>query len=67
MPESEVKCYAKGKEHKKFKFGSKASVAVCQQTGVIVGALNFTETIHDSKTIVAALEQVKELTAITPK
>lgn len=65
--EPNVKCYAKGKEHKKFEFGSKASVAVCQQTGVIVGALNFTETIHDSKTIEAAIKQVIVLTEITPK
>ncbi len=67
LHEPDVKCYAKGKEHKKFEFGSKVSVAVCQQTGIVVGALNFTETLHDSKTIPAAIEQVKELTAIIPQ
>lgn len=67
LHEPEVKCYAKGKEHKKFEFGSKVSVAVCQTTGVIVGALNFTETLHDSKTIPAVLEQVKVLINETPK
>lgn len=36
--EPNVKCYAKGKEHKKFEFGSKVSIAVCLQTGVVVGA-----------------------------
>lgn len=67
LHEPEVKCYAKGKEHKKFEFGSKVSIAICQATGIIVGALNFTETLHDSKTIPAVLEQVKELINDNPK
>jgi IS5 family transposase len=62
LHEPDVKCYTKGKEHKKFEFGSKASFLVTQSTGVIVGALNFTETLHDSKTLPAALEQYERLT-----
>jgi transposase, IS5 family len=61
LHEPDVKCYTKGKEHKKFEFGSKASFLLTQSTGVIVGALNFTETLHDSKTLPAALEQYKRL------
>ena len=61
LHEPNVKCYAKGKDHKKFEFGSKVSVVVCQSTGVIMGALNFTETLHDSKTIPAALEQFERI------
>ena len=67
LHEPDVKCYAKGKEHKKFEFGSKVSIAICQATGVIIGALNFTETLHDSKTIPAVLQQVTQLTNETPK
>jgi transposase, IS5 family len=67
LHEPNVKCYAKGKEHKKFEFGSKASIAICQQTGIVVGAVNFTETLHDSKTIPIVLEQIKQLTNITPE
>jgi len=67
LHEPEVKCYTKGKEHKKFEFGSKASFLVTQNTGVIVGALNFTETLHDSKTLPAALEQYKRLMNKEPK
>ncbi len=62
LHEPHVKCYTKGKEHKKFEFGSKVSILVTQQTGVIVGALNFDETLHDSKTIPQALEQYERLT-----
>lgn len=65
--EPQVKCYTKGKEHKRFEFGSKVSILVTQKTGVIVGALNFNTTEHDSKTLPLALEQHKRLTAITAK
>ena len=61
LHEPEVKCYSKGKEHKKFEFGSKASILVDQQTGIIMGALNFTETLHDSKTLPEVLEQFERL------
>lgn len=62
LHEPEVKCYTKGKAHKRFEFGSKVSVLVTQKTGVIVGALNFNSTEHDSKTLGLALEQYTRLT-----
>jgi IS5 family transposase len=67
LHEPAVKCYTKGKEHKKFEFGSKVSILVTQKTGVIVGALNFNENVHDSKTLPAALEQYERLTDKKPK
>lgn len=67
LHEPEVKCYTKGKEHKKFEFGSKASILVTQKTGVIVGALSFNENIHDSKTLPAAIEQYERLNNKKPK
>ncbi len=67
LHEPDVKCYAKGKEHKKFEFGSKVSIAICQTTGILIEALNFTETLHDSKTIPAVLNQVTELINDSPE
>ena len=67
LHEPKVKCYAKGKEHKKFEFGSKASIIVDQSSGIIMGATNFTETLHDSKTIPDALEQYERLNGRQPK
>jgi IS5 family transposase len=67
LHEPGVKCFAKGKEHKKFEFGSKASIMVDQSSGIIVGALNFTESLHDSKTIPEALEQYQRLNGGQPK
>jgi len=61
LHEPNVKCYSKGKEHKKFEFGSKVSVLVDQSSGVIMGALNFTQSLHDSKTIPEVLEQYERL------
>ena len=67
LHEPHVKCYTKGKEHKRFEFGSKVSILITQKTGVIVGALNFNSTEHDSKTLPLALEQHKRLTGVTAK
>jgi transposase, IS5 family len=64
LHEPQVKCFSKGKEHKKYEFGSKVSILVTQRTGVIVGALNFDENLHDSKTLDAALDQHQRLTGI---
>ncbi len=61
LHEPNVKCYSKGMEHKIFEFGSKVSNIVNQQTGITMGAINFTQTLHDSKTIPEALEQYERL------
>lgn len=62
LHEPQVHCFSKGKEHKKYEFGSKVSILITQKTGVIVGALNFDQTIHDSKTLPSVLEQYTQLT-----
>lgn len=61
LHEPDVKCYTKGKEHKKFEFGSKVSILACQKTGIIMGALSFAENVHDSKTLPTVLEQYERL------
>lgn len=62
LHEPDVKCYTKGKEHKKYEFGSKVSLLISQKSGIIMGALNFTAPIHDSKTLPEVLEQYERLT-----
>src|SRR3954447_25212467 len=61
LHEPDVKCYSKGKEHRKFEFGSKASILIDQATGIIMGAINFTQTLQDSKALPEALEQYERL------
>jgi IS5 family transposase len=66
LHEPDVKCYSKGKEHKKFEFGSKVSIVVEQTSGIIRGAINFTQTLHDSKTLPEVLEQYERLNGHLP-
>lgn len=65
LHEPEVCCISKGKEHKKYEFGNKASFAKTD-TGVIVGALGFRNE-YDGHTLEPTLEQVQRLTEKTPK
>jgi IS5 family transposase len=67
LHEPTVKCYTKGKEHKKFEFGSKASILVTQSTGVIVGALSFNENLHDTKTLAPVIEQYERIKGKKPQ
>jgi len=62
--EPEVCCISKGKEHKKYEFGNKASF-VKTDTGVIVGALGFRNE-YDGHTLEPVLEQVERLTNKVP-
>ena len=65
LHESEVCCIAKGKEHKKYEFGNKASF-VKTDTGVIIGAMGFRNE-YDGHTLEPSLEQVERLTGKIPK
>jgi IS5 family transposase len=60
LHEPEVQCISKGKEHKKYEFGNKASIILTQSTGVIVGALSFRNP-YDGHTLKPALEQAEKL------
>jgi transposase, IS5 family len=67
LHEPHTQCMTKGKEHKKYEFGSKVSIMTTKTTGVIIGALNMEKNIHDSKTLQPAMEQQQRLTGITLK
>lgn len=56
----ELDAYAinKGKDHKGYEFGTKASIAVTKTSGVIVGVAAHKENIHDSKTLESVLNNV---------
>ena len=55
----EVDAYAinKGKDHKGYEFGTKASIAITKESGIIVGAVAHPH-IHDSKTLPFVLDNV---------
>lgn len=62
--EPDVSCIAKGKEHKKYEFGSKVSILVTKNSGVIVGAMNFQGNPYDGNTLEPALEQSERLRGV---
>ena len=67
LHEPHIYCMAKGKEHKKYEFGVKASIAVTKDSGIIVGSVTFEKNIYDAHTLEATLQQVKRNTNQSPK
>lgn len=66
LHEPHVYCLAKGKAHKQYEFGAKASLAVGKQRGVIVGALNFATNTYDGHTVEPALQQIERVAGYRP-
>lgn len=57
----EVECISKGKAHKKYEFGNKASFATTSREGLAVGAMGVHDNPYDGHTLSPQLEQVKRL------
>lgn len=57
LHEPQTQCISKGKDHKKYEFGTKVSIMMTKTTGVIIGALNYRENLYDGHTLDAALAQ----------
>jgi len=66
LHEPQVYCMSKGKEHKKYEFGSKASVVMTKTHGVIVGAVAHQENLYDGDALRPALEQTRFITEQQP-
>jgi transposase, IS5 family len=62
LHEPHVQCISKGKEHKKYEFGSKVSIITTKNSGVIIGAINIEKNDYDAHTLDPALEQQQRLT-----
>ena len=56
-----VYCISKGKDHKKYEFGSKASIVMTKNSGIVVGAVSFPNNIYDGHTLPEALKQSEAL------
>jgi IS5 family transposase len=66
LHEPQVYCLSKGKEHKKYEFGSKSSVVMTKTHGVIVGAVAHAENLYDGDALRPALEQTRGITGGQP-
>jgi len=67
LHEPEVKCIAKGKEAKKYEFGNKSSIVKTSKSGIVIGAMAFSENIYDGDTLHPQLKQVERLIGKLPK
>ncbi|MDR0305356.1 MAG: IS5 family transposase [Chitinispirillales bacterium] len=61
LHEPDVYCISKGKDHKKYEFGSKVSILVTKDSGIIVGALSLDTNLYDGHTLPQALQQYETL------
>jgi IS5 family transposase len=64
--EPNVYCISKGKEHKRYEFGSKASLVITKKSGIIVGAFSLEKNAYDGHTLPKALEQCEQLRGLRP-
>lgn len=67
LHEPHTECIGKGKEHKKYEFGSKVSIIKTKTTGVIIGAINIPKNDYDAHTLLPAITQQQRLTGIILK
>ena len=61
-----MECIAKGKAHKKYEFGCKASIASTNKSNFIVGAMAHHGRPYDGHTLGGVLAQIERLTGIKP-
>lgn len=65
LHETHVYAITKGKDHKKYEYGTKASIVATKNSGVIVGVASHSKNEHDSKTLEAAISSANQ-TRTTP-
>ena len=66
LHEPHVYCMSKGKEHKKYEFGTKVSITTTRDSKIIVGALAFDTNQYDGHTLPEVLLQLKRLVKYEP-
>ena len=66
MHAPEVECMGKGKAHKRYEFGVKASIACTHKNNFIIGANSLPGNPYDGHTLKGALDQVEKITGVRP-
>ena len=67
LHEPDVYCIAKGKDHKKYEFGTKVSIAMTRESCVIVSAMNFEKNRYDGHTLPDVLEDITTVVGKRPE
>lgn len=66
LHEPHIYCMSKGKEHKKYEFGTKVSISKTKESNIIVGAMAFAHNIYDGHSLPAVINQISQLTGQAP-
>ena len=61
LHETDAYAVNKGKDHKGYEYGTKASIVTTKDSGIIVGVAAHKENGHDSKTLELALENTIDI------
>lgn len=61
LHEPQVYCVAKGKDHKPYEYGAKASIVSTEKDGIILSAVSHPENLHDSKTLEEVIGKANEV------
>jgi len=67
LHEPQVYCVAKGKDHRQYEYGSKASIASTARSNIIVGVVSHEQNLHDSHTLPEILKHVETTRGKTVK
>ncbi len=66
LHEPHVYCMSKGKEHKRYEFGTKVSITTTRDSKIIVGAMAFDTNKFDGHTLPEVLLQLQRLNELKP-
>ena len=66
LHEPQVYCIAKGKDHKAYEYGSKATIVSTAKKGIIVAAVSHAENLHDSHCLEEVLDETSQVLKKAP-
>lgn len=66
LHEPHVYCMSKGKDHKRYEFGTKVSISTTRDSKIIIGAMAFSTNKYDGHTLPEVLLQLQRLTQLSP-
>jgi IS5 family transposase len=67
LHEPQVYCMAKGKDHKAYEYGSKATIVSTAKGGIILAAVSHAENIHDSRCLEEVLAETGQVRKKAPR
>ncbi len=64
LHESDVHCISKGKDHKRYEFGCKVSIATTHKQGLVISSHALPKNPYDGHTIKPTLETAERITGV---